>query len=100
MTQDTDTRTRPSPAGCAFPALIAVGLAVTGVCGIPGLSNSAGIATAAPWTAERHRSGITVTVGHTPGPTCFRYDIPLPVVTSEPTVHRTRLATCPTLPNR
>ncbi|MGJ5898373.1 hypothetical protein ACSCBZ_41490 [Streptomyces niveiscabiei] len=138
MTQETDTRTRPFPVGCAFSAVITVGLAVIAICvvaaiAIPAffdkpetppteqLGKKAGLtqyrlaealqdgtltnteiahAATAPWTAERHHSGITVTVGYAPGPTCFRYDIPLPATASEPTIHRTRLTTCPALPNK
>ncbi|QNP71830.1 hypothetical protein IAG44_22050 [Streptomyces roseirectus] len=49
-------------------------------------------AASAPWTAVRGADGVTVTVGHTPGPACSRYDVPLR--DAAPEVRVTRLPAC------
>ncbi|WP_326738689.1 hypothetical protein [Streptomyces sp. NBC_01022] len=46
------------------------------------------------WSAVRERSTIRVVVGYSPGPVCYRYEIPYPL-NGTTAVHRSRLDACP-----
>ncbi|WP_327708895.1 hypothetical protein OG912_08920 [Streptomyces sp. NBC_00464] len=48
------------------------------------------------WSAVRERSTIRVVVGYSPGPVCYRYEIPYPL-NGTTAVHRSRLDACPAL---